>query len=97
MLAATSSVPSGSGASATNSAPLCVLSVSMTARYCGCSPPDTTALRRRVSRCAISTASAVAVEPSYIEALATSMPVSSATCVWNSNRACSVPWLISGW
>jgi hypothetical protein len=68
----------------------------MTARYWGCSPPDTTALRRRVKRCAISTASAVAVEPSYIDALATSMPVNIATWVWNSNRACNVPWLISG-
>ena len=32
-----------------------------------------------------------------MEALATSMPVRSATWVWNSNRVCSVPWLISGW
>jgi len=32
-------------------------------------------------RCAINTASAAAVEPSYIEALATSMPVSIATWV----------------
>ncbi len=39
----------------------------------------------------------VPVEPSYIEALATSMPVSAATWVWNSNRYCSVPWAISGW
>ena len=38
----------------------------------------------------------VAVEPSYIEALATSMPVSIATWVWNSNRYCSVPCAISG-
>ena len=46
---------------------------------------------------AIITASAQAVEPSYIEALATSMPVSAATWVWNSNSTCSVPWAISGW
>ena len=38
-----------------------------------------------------------AVEPSYIEALATSIPVKAATWVWNSNRYCSVPWAISGW
>jgi len=28
----------------------------------------------------------VAVEPSYIEEFATSMPASNATCVWNSNK-----------
>ena len=71
--------------------------VSMTARYIGCRLPDSTALLRRVTRFAITTASAAAVEPSYIEALATSMPVISATWVWNSNRYCSVPWVISGW
>ena len=42
-------------------------------------------------------ASAVPVEPSYIEALATSMPVSNVTCVWNSKRYCKVPCVISGW
>ncbi len=52
---------------------------------------------RRVTRLAISTASAQAVAPSYSEALATSMPVISATWVWNSNRYCSVPCAISGW
>ena len=41
-------------------------------------------------------ASAQAVEPSYIEALATSRPVRAATWVWNSNRTCKVPWAISG-
>ena len=46
---------------------------------------------------AISTASAAAVEPSYMEAFATSMAVSAATWVWNSNRYCSVPCAISGW
>ena len=54
-------------------------------------------MAHRVTRCAISTASAAAVEPSYMEALATSMPVSIATWVWNSNRYCSVPCVISGW
>ena len=48
-------------------------------------------------RLAISTASEAPVEPSYIEALATSMPVSKLTWVWNSNRYCSVPCVISGW
>ncbi len=56
-----------------------------------------TAFFRRVTRCAISTASPVAVEPSYMEALATSIPVRFATCVWNSKRYCSVPCAISGW
>jgi len=43
-------------------------------------------------RTAISMASAAPVEPSYIEALATSMPVNSQIIVWNSKMACSVPW-----
>ena len=42
-------------------------------------------------------ASTNAVAPSYMLALATSMPVSSQIIVWNSNMACSVPWLTSGW
>ena len=42
------------------------------------------------------TGDTAAVLPSYIEALATSMPVSIVICVWNSNRYCSVPWVISG-
>ena len=41
-------------------------------------------------------ASAEAVEPSYMEALATSMPVSSQIIVWNSKIDCSVPCAISG-
>jgi hypothetical protein len=41
-------------------------------------------------------ASQQAVEPSYIEALATSQPNRRATWVWNSNSACSVPCAISG-
>ena len=53
--------------------------------------------RRPVTRTAIITASAAAVEPSYIEALATSMPVSSQIMVWNSKIACSVPCEISAW
>jgi hypothetical protein len=44
----------------------------------------------------MTTASTVAVAPSYIDAFATSMPVIIATWVWNSNRYCSVPWLTSG-
>jgi hypothetical protein len=45
----------------------------------------------------MATASQQAVEPSYIEALATSTPNSRATWLWNSNSTCSVPWAISGW
>ena len=41
-------------------------------------------------------ASAMAVLPSYIEALARSVPISWATSVWNSKIACSVPCAISG-
>ncbi len=44
---------------------------------------------------AISAASGTAVEPSYIEALATSMPVNWLTMVWNSKIVVSVPWAIS--
>ena len=57
----------------------------------------TTALCRPVTRTAIITASAAPVEPSYMLALATSMPVSSAIMVWNSKIACSVPCVISAW
>ena len=48
-------------------------------------------LVRRVTRPAIPMASQQAVEPSYIDALATSQPSSRATCVWNSNSTWSVP------
>ena len=53
-------------------------------------------MARRVTRCAISTASPQPVEPSYMEALATSIAVRLAIWVWNSNRYCSVPCVISG-
>ena len=42
-------------------------------------------------------ASPSAVEPSYIEVFAASIPVSSQIKLWYSQRACSMPWLISGW
>ena len=48
-------------------------------------------------RWAMSVASPQPVEPSYMEALATSMPVRFATCVWNSKSICNVPCEISGW
>ena len=70
----------------------------MTWRYCGCSERATrTAPRLGRMRFAISTASAVAEAPSYMLALATSKPNRPATRDWNSNIACSVPWLTSGW
>jgi len=50
-----------------------------------------TAELRPVTRTAIMMASAAAVEPSYIDALATSMPVSSQIILWNSKIACNVP------
>jgi hypothetical protein len=59
-------------------------------------PPDNAALRRLVIRRAIATASTVAVDPSYIEALATSIAVKAATWVWNSKMVCNVPCAISG-
>jgi hypothetical protein len=57
----------------------------------------TSSLRRPVARTAISPASGTAVEPSYIEAFATSMPVSWHIIVWNSKMEVSVPCAISGW
>jgi hypothetical protein len=85
-----------SGGSVTTSSFAMRERVFTTSAYCGCRPPESTALRRLVTRCAISTASAVPVEPSYMEAFATSMPVRFATWVWNSKRYCSVPCAISG-
>ena len=69
----------------------------MTSRYSGCTVAATTDLWRPVMRAAIIRASAAPVEPSYMEALATSMPVSSQIMVWNSKIDCSVPCAISGW
>ena len=42
-------------------------------------------------------ASGTAVEPSYMEALATSMPVSWQIIVWNSKIVVSMPCEISAW
>ena len=42
-------------------------------------------------------ASGTAVEPSYMDALATSMPVSWQIIVWNSKTWVSVPCEISAW
>ena len=68
-----------------------------TARYSGWIGPATTTLWRPVSTTAITAASAIAVAASYIEALATSMAVSSAIIDWNSKMVCSQPWLASAW
>jgi hypothetical protein len=66
-------------------------------RYSGWTERATTALWRPVTRTAIMRASAAPVDPSYMLALATSMPVSSAIMVWNSKMAWRVPWVISAW
>ena len=50
-----------------------------------------------MARTAIMAASGTAVEPSYIDALATSMPVSWQIIVWNSKIVVSVPCEISAW
>jgi hypothetical protein len=68
----------------------------MTSRYSGCTVEATADLWRPVMRAAIISASAAPVEPSYMEALATSMPVNSQIMLWNSKMDCSVPWAISG-
>ena len=52
---------------------------------------------RPVIRMAIMAASGTAVDPSYIDALATSMPVNWQIMVWNSKIAVSVPCEISAW
>ena len=73
--------------------------VSTTAEVCGNRSASTTnrgdllLLARRSSVIA----SAAAVASSSIDALATSMPVRSATMVWKLSSASSRPWLISGW
>ena len=65
-------------------------------RYTGCTPLETTTfVFFFVRRSAMSTASTKADAPSYIEAFATSSPVRSAMCVWNSQIAVSVPWATS--
>jgi hypothetical protein len=50
---------------------------------------------RPVTRIAIMAASGTAVEPSYMDALATSMPVNWQIMVWNSKIVVSVPCEIS--
>ncbi len=52
--------------------------------------------RRPVMAAAIRQASARALAPSYMPALATSMPSSSQTSDWNSKAVWRVPWLTSG-
>ena len=78
--------PCTSGGRATTSSLAMRERVSPRRRSADAGRPRAPALRRLVTRCAISTASPVPVEPSYMEAFATSMPVSAATWVWNSNR-----------
>ncbi len=51
---------------------------------------------RLLMRTVMRTASPRAEAQSYIDELATSMPVSSHIMLWYSNRACSMPWEISG-
>lgn len=65
--------------------------------YSGCSASESTTLERLVTRRAMSTASAAALAPSYIEAFAVGSPKSSDTTVWNSKMACSVPCATSAW
>ncbi len=60
----------------------------------GCAAALTRVTRRLRSR-HMAAASAAASAPSYMEALDTSMPVSSQIMVWYSKMDCSTPWLIS--
>ena len=57
---------------------------------------DTKLVRRPVAPTARWAASAQAVAPSYIDAFATSMPVSSQIIDWYSKMTWSVPWDTSG-
>ncbi len=65
--------------------------------YSGWTPALTSAWVRFVRRRAMSTASAAALAPSYMDAFATGIPNSSLTIVWNSKIACSVPCATSAW
>ena len=52
---------------------------------------------RRDAATLIIIASAAAVAPSYMEALAQSIPVREQTMLWNSKIYRKVPWEISAW
>ena len=71
--------------------------VSSTSRYSGCTVRATSTRPLPVARTAIIAASGTAVDPSYIDALATSMPVSWQIMVWNSKMVVRVPCAISAW
>jgi len=71
--------------------------VRSTSRYSGCTDRATSTRPLPVARAAIMAASGTAVEPSYMEALATSMPVSWQIMVWNSKIVVRVPCEISAW
>ena len=66
-------------------------------RTCGLTASASTTFVRPVWLRAMKHASAATVQPSYPDALETSMPVSSQIAVWYSKIAWSTPWLISGW
>src|SRR5690606_13443214 len=68
-----------------------------TARVSGCTPRLTTTRSRPVCLTARSAASAVAVAPSYIDALLTSRPVNSHMTVWYSKVAWRITCETSGW
>ncbi len=59
-------------------------------------PESTTRLRFFAEATIMNIASAVAVAPSYMEALVASIPVSSLIMLWYSNMYWSVPCEISG-
>ena len=67
-----------------NSLPCPCRYVSVTFLQCGWSEDAASTRSRRVTARDITAASAVADGPSYMDALATSIPVSSHTMVWNS-------------
>jgi hypothetical protein len=50
-----------------------------------------------VARTAIMAVSGTALDPSYIDALATSMPVNWQIIVWNSKIVVRIPCEISAW
>ena len=71
--------------------------MSSTSRYSGCTAAATRIVVPPGDAHAIMAASGTAVEPSYIEAFATSMPVNWQIIVWNSKIVVSVPCEISAW
>src|SRR5450759_5565300 len=94
--ASMSATPPRAGTVTTSSLPASAY-VRSTSSHSGWTVSATMTRRRFVELVARYAASAMAVAPSYTDALLTSMPVSAQIIDWYSKTVCSVPWEISGW